>query len=78
MGGGITIASTIAHTAQPGQHGAGVLGPSGGDDAGAGIEADPTTTPVAISLDRPPRPARWGLRNRSVRPLEPGALLPRS
>jgi hypothetical protein len=28
-----------------------------GDDAGARITADPTKTPVAISLDRPPRSA---------------------
>jgi len=40
-------------------------------DAGARITADPTTTPVAISLDRPPRPRPTVLvRSPSVRPLE--------
>jgi hypothetical protein len=41
------------------------LGPSGGDDAGARITADPTTTPVAISLE-PTTPAHpTGLRSPS-------------
>jgi hypothetical protein len=58
-------------------------GATGGDDAGARITADPTTTPVAISLDRPPRPAgaraepvgaatgAWGPLPRSLWPLWP-------
>jgi hypothetical protein len=50
-------------------------GATGGDDAGARITADPTTTPVAISL-APTTPARPpGLvRSPSMRPPEPAAL----
>ena len=50
-------------------------GSSGGDDAGARITADPTTTPVANSL-APTTPAlpTCLVRSPSVRPQEHGAL----
>jgi hypothetical protein len=81
-----------AHGTAGGQHrGAGAweawafLAPSGGGDAGARITADPTTTPVAISL-APTAPAlptgSCGARRRGRRSLGalcrgPGVIAPR-
>jgi hypothetical protein len=58
-----------------------VVRPLDGEDLAAqtGITADPATTPVAISLHRPPRPSPTRLvRGPSARPPEPEAPLPRS
>jgi hypothetical protein len=49
----ITIAATIAPTAWPNTAGLGVLGTK--------RRRRPAMTPVAIPLDRPPRPARRSL-----------------